>query len=130
MAGHGKNISPLSDGCTRERRLKKHPINIKGDYIIVDRLEIDGTLKLFEYLGGPMYTPFNPERMENVALVASAKINLNHQSKEVRMGKVNCNYGYDFWGAMIRHVLQFADFYGYSVALLNLKKGSKVDTLD
>lgn len=129
QAFHGKSGGPLLDDCMREKRIREHPIELKGDYIIADRLEMDGTLKLFEYMGGPMYTPFDPERMENAVIIASTEISINHEAKEIRLVKADCSYGYDFIGAMIQQVLHFADFYGYSAALLNLKKNRKVDAL-
>lgn len=123
MRNSEENHNPMADKGMIKRRLKNHPIGIDGNFIVADRLEINGTLKLFEYTG-TVYTYFEPEEMDNAVIVASAEVHINHENKEIRLRTVTCNYGYDFTGAMIRQILNFADFYGYSVDLFNLNKNT------
>lgn len=111
------------DENMRKLRLSEHKINISGNFMVEDDLEINGTLKVYEYLGGVIPMHLKPSEMSNAVLVASVTITARHDLKECRLVKIFHEYGYDFLAnPMLEQVLYFADFYGYSLVLLNLRK--------
>lgn len=117
------NYNTLTDESMKKLRLSEHKINIAGNFMVEDDLEINGTLKLYEYLGGVIPVHLKPSEMSNAVLVASVTITARHDLKECRLVKIFHEYGYDsLVGSMLEEVSHFADFYGYSLVLLDLRK--------
>lgn len=104
-------------------RLSEHKIAISENFFVEDELKTKGTLKLYEYLGGPILMHLKPSEMDNAVLVASITITTRNDLREIKLGKIFFEYGYDsLANPMLEQVLYFADFYGYSLVLLDLLK--------
>lgn len=117
------NINTLTDKSMKKLRLSEHKIDIAGNFLVEDELETKGTLKLYEHLGGPILMYLKPSEMDNAVLIASITITTRPDLRESRLGKIFFEYGYDsLAGPMLRQMLHFADFYDYSLALLDLTK--------
>lgn len=112
------------DNGLRLMRIKDSPIKCDENLLVVDRLE-QGFLRLYEYMGGTLYIfgdDVEISNCDNVALVAELTVTIENEKKEVKMGKVFNEYGYDYTPLMIRQLIHFANFYGYSLSLLDLNK--------
>lgn len=112
-----------SDENMRKLRLSEHKIDIAGNFFVEDDLKTKGTLKVYEYLGGPILMHLKPSEMDNAVLVASITITTRNDLREIKLGKIFFEYGYDSLASpMLGQVSHFADFYGYSLVLLDLRK--------
>lgn len=119
---HNNYNTPV-DESMKKLRLHEHKIDITGNFFVEDELEINGTLKLYEYLGGIIPVHLKPSEMSNAVLVASITITTNHDLKKCGLVKIFHEYGYDSLAEpMLQQMFHFADFYGYSLALLDLTK--------
>lgn len=117
------NINTLTDKSMKKLRLSEHKIDIAGNFLVEDELETKGILKLYEHLGGPILMHLKPSEMDNAVLVASITIAIRQDLRESKLEKIFFEYGYDSLAEpMLGQVLHFADFYGYSLALLDLTK--------
>lgn len=114
----------IASGELRELRLNKHRMQLGGDFIIDDRLESEGALRISEYIGGCLYLEPGPLFLENAPVVAGISISRSGDSLMLR--EVFCEYGHEeFIPLLMKQVEDFAEFYGYSLGLLNLKKAGK-----
>lgn len=114
----------VMDDSLRLMRIKKSPIRSNENLLVVDWLE-RGFLRLYEYTGGSIYILGDAPEMDgcsNVAMVAELTVNIDQEKKTVKFGKVFNEFGYDYAHLMIRQLIHFADFYGYSISLLDLTK--------
>lgn len=117
------NYSILTDKSMEKLKLSEHKIAISGNFFVEDELKTKGTLKLYEYLGEPILMHLKPSEMDNAVLVASITITTRHDLRKSKLGKIFYEYGYDsLAGPMLGEVLHFAEFYGYSLVLLDLRK--------
>lgn len=105
----------------RDERLRKHRIQRKENLIIDDKLE-SGYLGIYDYIGGCLY--LEPKFLEDL-LVAGIEIARDGE-KEVKVKRVFCGFGHeDLVLEMLQQLKHFSDFYGYSIAFLDLKKNRK-----
>lgn len=117
----------LMDESLRLMRIREKPIHSGENLLVVDRLE-KGVLQLYEYMGGSLYISSDTDGMDqssNVALVAELKINIKGEKKEVGIDRIFNEYGYDYVHLLTCQFIHFADFYGYSAALLDLSKPNR-----
>lgn len=106
------------DVGTKMMRIKEKPIE-SGELVIVDdRLESEGFLKLYEYVGGPVYLdPLQEDNMAEVAGISIARTN----DAEMQVDRIFCEYGHeDLVPELVEQARHFAEFYGYS--FLGLRK--------
>lgn len=108
----------------KEMRLNGHRLQLGGNLIVDDRLESEGTIRISEYIGGCLY--LEPEHLflENAPVVAG--ISISRSGELLVLRKVFCEYGHEgFIPLLMEEVGHFAEFYGYSLGFLNLKKTGK-----
>lgn len=107
----------------RAMRIGRYPIQVEGNIIVDDRLEEEGFIRLYEYVGGIFYTPRNSYEMENSEnTVLVGEISISVKKKEMHINRLFCEYGYGFGHSLFQQVLFFADLYDLSISILNLKK--------
>lgn len=122
-----KRNSILLNDNLRLMRIKEHPIQSKENLFIVDQLE-RGFLRIYEYMGGSIYILGDDIEMNycnNVALVAELTVTVRPEKKEVRLNRIFNEFGYDYVHLMTCQLIHFADFYGFSLALLDLSKPNR-----
>lgn len=118
------------DLTPRERRLKEYPIQIKENILVYDRLETEGILLLYEYIGGACYIPmtFNELRnCKNAALIAGISISVFDSENLICIDKYFSYLGYeDYTALLFDYINIYADFYGHDTGLLDLRKGINI----
>lgn len=122
-----KRNSILLNDNLRLMRIKEHPIQSKENLFIVDQLE-RGFLRIYEYMGGSIYILGDDIEMNycnNVALVAELTVTVRPEKKEVRLNRIFNEFGYDYVHLLTCQLIHFADFYGFSLALLDLSKPNR-----
>ena len=115
------------DDSLRLMRIKKQPIKSDENLLIMDRLE-KGFLRLYEYTDGSIYISGDVPELNisnNTAMVAELTVSLIPERKEVKLDRIFSEYGYDFGDMLKGQLRNFADFYGYSIVLLDLRKRKK-----
>lgn len=122
-----KENKVVLDDSLRSMRIKESPMKSDENLLVEDRLE-KGFLRLYEYMGGLLYIFGDDVEMnnsDNVAMVAELTVTIDSEKRSVRLGKVFDEFGYELAHLMIRQLIHFADFYGYSLSLLDLTKGKR-----
>ncbi len=114
----------LMDDSLRMMRIREQPIQSMDSLMVMDELE-KGSLRLYEYLGGSTYISGDDVEVNicnNIALVAELSVMVIPERKEVKLNRMFSEFGYDFGGLLKSQLKHFADFYGYSIVLLDLRK--------
>lgn len=114
----------VMDDSLRLMRIKKSPIRSDENLLVVDWLE-RGFLRLYEYTGGSIYILGDAPEINdcnNVAMVAELTVSLRPERKEVKIERIFSEYGYGYDDLMKSQIKHFADFYDYSIVLLDLTK--------
>lgn len=109
----------------KEMRLNGHRLQLGGNFIIDDRLESEGTIRIFEYIGGCLY--LEPEHLflKNAPVVAG--ISISRSGDSLMLKKVSCGHGHEeSIPLLMNQVGHFADFYGYAMNFMDLGKGQKL----
>lgn len=122
-----KKNNILQDDGLRLQRIRESPIKSEDNLLTIDWLE-KGFLRLYEYMGGILYILGDDVEMgnsDNVALVAELTVTIDSEKRSVRLSRVFDEFGYELAHLMIRQLIHFADFYGYSLSLLDLTKGKR-----
>lgn len=117
----------LMDESLRMMRIREQPIHSGENLLVVDQLE-RGFLRIYEYTGGSIYISSEMDGMSqcsNAALVAEIRISIRDERKEVGIKRIFNEYGYDYVHLLTCQLIHFADFYGYSAALLDLGKPNR-----
>lgn len=120
----GKELHNLvPDESLRMKRIQEYPFKVVEENLnIDDRLEAMGTLKVYENMGGSVYLFLEPAFMDNLCLIAEAELK-NLSGNKLTVGKTFREYGYDeTWYALVDQLFHFADFYGFSIEVLDLGK--------
>lgn len=123
-----KENNIVMDDSLRLMRIKKSPIKSDENLLIVDWLE-SGFLRLYEYTGGSIYILGDaPEISDcnNVAMVAELTVSLRPERKEVKIERIFSEFGYEYEVLMKSLLKHFADFYNYSIVLLDLRKEKRI----
>lgn len=109
-------------------RIKRCPIKM-DNMLADDRLEEQGILKIYEYIGGCVY--LDPELLgKNAAPVAEIEI-IKTGEKEVKLKKKSCQFGHDdLVPLMLGQLIHFGKFYEYDIAFLDLKKNRKPNIMN
>lgn len=119
----GKKLHNLiPDESLRMKRIQEYPFKADEQNLnIDDRLEAMGTLRVYENVGGSVYLFLEP-LMDNLCLVAEAELRSLNE-KKLTLGKTFHEYGYDeTWYILVDQLFHFADFYGFSIEVLDLGK--------
>lgn len=121
--GIGEDMAGLrGTGC----RPSQHPVKSDGGLIVDDRLEEEGSIRLYEYTGGILYIPDVLPGQEGAVPVAGAEI-IQNGAGGLKVKRMFHEYGH---GGLVQiivgQILYFADFYGYAgVESLDLKKDGR-----
>lgn len=98
----------------RGLRLTGNRLQLGGDFIVDDKLESEGTLKISEYIGGCLYLEPEYLFMENAPVVAG--VSISRSGGSLMLKEVFCELGHEglipLLAGQVRH---FAEFYGYGV---------------
>ena len=76
-------------------------------------------------MGGSIYISNDTSEMDgysNVAMVAELIVSLRPERKEVKIERIFSEFGFEYEDLMKSQLRHFADFYGYSIVLLDLTK--------
>lgn len=117
-----RNTQGINDGM-KWLRIKEHPFDAsEGNMVVDDRLETEGTLKIYEKLGGSIYLFLPPSAMNNIVLVGEVEVK-DLGEKKLWMKRIFYEYGYDeLWNPLMEQLQHFAEFYGYALGALDLRK--------
>lgn len=128
-----KSCRLLMDTSLRKNRLKEHPLQIPGDIIIYDRLETEGVLLLYEYTGDAFYMPMDYEELkecENLTFVAGISVSVFKNENLVFVDRYFSYYGQEEYAEkLFGYIDSFAEFYGYSTGILDIRKGTAPDDI-
>jgi len=116
---------PISENF-KQSRILRCPLDCGDGIMVNDQLESDGFIKIFEYLGGTVYLS-NAEEMNyfpnNVVPVAGISVSIRGE-ETVQIDKIFCEFGHEgFIGKLVQQIINFADFYGLRVGIVDIRKG-------
>ena len=102
-------------------RIRQHPIAISDSLLVDDKLEEQGTIKIYEYIGGILYLEPGHLFSENALLVAW--ISIKKSGNCLKDGRVYHEFGYDELEPLLKGQAEhFAEFYGYSMESMDYRK--------
>lgn len=116
---------PISESL-RKMRFQRSTMDCGQNIFVEDRLESEGIIKIYEYIGGTFYLPINANEMNifrnHVVPIAGISVTIVDEEK-VQIDKIFCEYGYDeYIPKIMEQIMNFADFYGLKVSILDLEK--------
>lgn len=128
---HGKEYGLPMDESLRLMRIRRYPVQLGENMIVVDRLEASGTIRIYENTGGALNVPmdmdaYGMECNTNVVKVAEISVSVTSEEKRVELDRLYCEYGYndELVPALLDQVMNFADFYNYRFSI-DLRKKHK-----
>ena len=105
----------------KDMRIRENPIEISGSLLVDDRLEEQGIIKIYEYIGGILYLEPGNLLSENAPLVAW--ISIKKSGNCLKDGRVYHEFGYDELEPLLKGQAEhFAEFYGYSMESMYYRK--------
>ncbi len=122
--GDWKKDDGKMDDSLRLMRIREQPIHSDENLLVIDWLE-KGFLRIYEYTNGSIYISGDDVGVtatNNVAMVAELTVSLLPERKEIKLEKMFSEFGYGFGDMLKGQLKHFADFYGYSIVLLDLRK--------
>lgn len=127
-----KEYHLLIEPSLREMRLNMAPKAQLGENMfIVDRLESAGVVKVMEHIQGAC-VPIDAEGLDgctDAVTLAEIRVSAHPETKEVLIGRIFFEYGFDdLVHVLMERILFFADFYGYKVSILNLRKSNMLQS--
>ena len=123
-----KEYSLPIDKSLKTMRIRLSPsIEIENENMyVVDMLEESGVFRIMEHIGNTLCMPTDAEQADtaNAVFLAEIKVSVLTEMKDIiKVDSIIYEYGYDeLIHILIQRVLYFANFYGYEVSILNLKK--------
>ena len=105
----------------KDMRIRENSIGISGSLLVDDRLEEQGTIKIYEYIGGTLYLEPGHLLSGNAPLVAW--ISIKKSGNCLKDGRVYHEFGYDELEPLLKGQAEhFAEFYGYSMESMDYRK--------
>lgn len=105
----------------KDMRIRENPIEISGSLLVDDRLEEQGIIKIYEYIGRTLYLEPGNLLSENAPLVAW--ISIKKSGNCLKDGRVYHEFGYDELEPLLKGQAEhFAEFYGYSMESMYYRK--------
>lgn len=123
-----KEYSLSIDTSLKTMRIRLSPsIEFESENMyVVDMLEESGVFRIMEHIGNTLCMPTDAEQADtaNAVFLAEIKVSVLPEMKDIiKVDSIIYEYGYDeLIHILIQRVLYFANFYGYEVSILNLKK--------
>lgn len=122
-----KEYSLPIDTSLKTMRIRLSPsIELENENMyVVDMLEESGVFRIMEHIDNTLCMPTDAEQADtaNAVFLAEIKVSVLPERKDLRVESIIHLYGYDDLDhILMQKVLFFADFYGYKVSILNLKK--------
>lgn len=123
-----KEYSLPIDTSLKTMRIRLSP-SIELEYenmYVVDMLEESGVFRIMEHIGNTLCMPTDAEQADtaNAVFLAEIKVSVLPEMKDIiKVDSIIYEFGYDeLIHILVQRVLYFANFYGYEVSILNLKK--------
>lgn len=122
-----KEYSLPIDTSLKTMRIRLSPsIEFESENMyVVDMLEESGVFRIMEHIDNTLCMPTDAEQADtaNAVFLAEIKVSVLPEMKNLRVDSIIHEYGHDdLLHILMQRVLFFADFYGYKVSILNLKK--------
>lgn len=118
---------PISENL-KQSRIMRCPLDCGDRFMVNDQLESNGCIKIFEHLGGTVYISNDGMNYSQNNVVPVAGISVSIRDKEtVQIDKIFCEFGYmDFISKLMQQIMNFADFYGLRVSIVDIRKGDSI----
>lgn len=120
------------DESLKQMRIRKHPMQLGGDMVVIDQLEKFGTIRIYENTGETLYMPADMEACgmecnKEVVQAAEMRVTVFPDEKKVQVDRIYCEYGYndELVPALLEQAMNFAGFYNYRLSILDLRKKHK-----
>lgn len=119
---------PIEPNLRAMRIKMSPPVELENENMfIVDDFESTGVIKIMEHISGTLCLPIEADKIgdcaANVVFLAEIRVSVLPDAKDVKVDSILYEYGYDeLVHILMQRVLFFANFYGYKVSILNLKK--------
>jgi len=115
---------PISESL-RTMRILRCPLDCGDGFLVNDQLESNGFIKVCEFTG-TVYIP-NAEEIQqfqnNVVPIAGILVSIKEAEQVVQVEKIYCEFGYEeFIAKLMQQVMNFADFYGLKVGIIDMRK--------
>lgn len=123
-----KEYSLPIDTSLKTMRIRLSPsIELEDENMyVVDMLEESGVFRIMEHIGNTLCMPTDAEQAgtANAVFLAEIKVSVLPERKDIiKVDSIIYEFGYDeLIHILVQRVLYFANFYGYEVSILNLKK--------
>lgn len=116
---------PISNSL-KTMRIARCPLDGGDNIFVEDMLESDHFIKIYEYLGGTFYIPVDTNEMKHSSKavpIAGISVSVFEEDEIVQVDKIFCEFGDEgFISKLMKQVMNFADFYGLKVSILDLRK--------
>lgn len=123
-----KEYSLPIDTSLKTMRIRLSPsIELENENMyVVDMLEESGVFRIMEHIDNTLCMPTDAEQADtaNAVFLAEIKVSVLPEMKDIiKVDSIIYEFGYDeLIHILVQRVLYFANFYGYEVSILNLKK--------
>ena len=111
----------MNEGITnmtemRLRRISEHPLDVKGNYIVMDNLE-RGVIEILEHNDAdtPLYFQWEGDTayIKGATLVGKTSISVSEEEKAILVDELYYKEGHEeLKEALVKQIMEFANFYG------------------